>query len=71
MCICGKKGDYVRQMYRHTLQNDHFLCLFVDLPGGTVGYPAHPILICLSSVSPPVTSLLSILQKIARAQQIW
>ena len=37
------------------------------LPGGTVGYPAHPRLIRC----PSVISLLSFLRKIAQAQQIW
>ena len=39
------------------------------VPGGTVGYPAHPRLIRLSFC--PLISLLIILRKIARAQQIW
>ncbi len=41
-----------------------------DLPGGTVGYPAHPRLI-RPSVRPSVIPLLSFLRKIAQAQQIW
>jgi hypothetical protein len=41
-----------------------------SLPGGTVGYPAHPRLI-RPSVYLSIRSLFIFLRKIVQAQQIW
>ncbi len=53
------------------LVSNRDMFLNIPLPGGTVGYPAHPRLIRLSVLLSFCDPLLSYLRKIAQAQQIW